>query len=349
MSVLDIGYNSTAVDRHRECFIKYISSKPVKRLESYKLKKDTSEKPCKLLLPVSGGVSSVVLLQVLDRLIERQLTKRGRTTYEILILMVENPLSDANRRIAQYYEAIKKTFSSYSFALLSLSTVFELDHGIYDDYSGLSSFDQSNPQETLEHIVSSAGTASSRADLLDTLLTRLIVIFSKINKCDAVLWGHSNSRLAAKSLSAVAEGRGGSLPFQILDGLSPHGVNFYYPLRDLFKPELATYSNVIPETFSDLLVPDCSKQPVSVRDTSISDLLASYIDSQGEKYPSIMANVVRTASKLQVPVSRTGSSKCALCCMPILEKDELRNQADTGDDVPRLCFGCQRSTHEMQS
>jgi cytoplasmic tRNA 2-thiolation protein 2 len=322
----------------------------VKRIESYRLKDDASEQPRKLLLPLSGGISSLVLLQILDRQLSRQRIKRGRNAYELLVLMVETPSLDNERSHSECFEDLKHNFQYHTFSLLSLSSVLELDQNIFKDFASLGTIDPTNAQACLETLLSAARTASTRADLFDTLRTRLIVAFAKLNNCDAVLWGHSNSRLAAKVLAAVAEGRGGSLPFHLLDGLSPWGVHFYYPVRDLFKPELIAYAKLFPDTLYELVVqePLNAKPPKAIRDTSINDLLAEYINSQGEKYPSIMANVVRTASKLQSPAIPTEDLKCSVCAMPTRVEDSRRMQAESGDERSHLCLPCQRSSLEMR-
>jgi cytoplasmic tRNA 2-thiolation protein 2 len=291
-----------------------------------------------------------VLLQILDRQLYRQRIKRGRNAYELLVLMVETPSLDNERSHSECFEALKHNFQYHTFSVLSLSTVFELDQSIFKDFASLGTLDPTSAQASLETLLSAARTASTRADLFDTLRTRLIVAFAKLNNCDAVLWGHSNSRLAAKALAAVAEGRGGSLPFQISDGLSPWGVHFYYPVRDLFKPELIAYAKLFPDTLFELMVqePLNAKPAKAIRDTSINDLLAEYINSQGEKYPSIMANVVRTASKLQSPAIPTEDLKCSVCAMPTRVEDSRQMQAESGDERSHLCLACQRSSLEMR-
>jgi cytoplasmic tRNA 2-thiolation protein 2 len=278
------------------------------------------------------------------------MSRRGRTSYELFILMVEMPCSNNDRRTPKFFDVVQRSFPSHHFSLLPLCHVFQLDRTISEDLASLSTANLTSAQGRLEDLMSTTRSASTRADLLDILLTRLVVAFAKENKCEAVLWGHSTSRLAAKSLAAVAEGRGGSLPFLIADGLSPLGVHFYYPLRDLFKPELVTYSEVFPETFSELLSHGASDaiQPTSIRNTSINNLLANYIGSQGERYPSLMANVVRTACKLQAPVIPSDVSKCFICAMPSDVVVGGQPEESGGDRPARLCFACQRSKNEMK-
>lgn len=326
-----------------ECFIKYVSSKPVKRIESYRLKDDAAQQPRRLLLPVSGGISSVVLLQILDQSLQRQLVKRGRTAYELLIVTVESPWLENERNILSCFHALRQKFSLHHFSLISLTSIVELDHNFQQDVAALSNIARAGAQDILDFLVSNAVTPSARTHLINALLTRLVAAFAEFNKCDAVLWGHSSSCLAAKSLAAVVEGNGGALPLHISDGPSFLGVPSYFPLRDLFKPELVSYANSLPELFSETVALDNADSPrPPVRDSSIHDLLSDYVGSQGEKYPSIMANIVRTSSKLQAPrIPRTFAS-CLLCAMPILNEENRQSRADLDQGSSRTCFTCHR-------
>jgi cytoplasmic tRNA 2-thiolation protein 2 len=287
----------------------------------------------------------VVLLHILGRQIQRQIAKRGQIAYELHVLMVDTSAPEPSGRASGVFNDLKQNFHSHSFSSKPLSEIFELDSTIFEDLSDLGARKLETPQASLDALLSRTTTASSRTDVLQLLLTRLIVAVAKTNICDAVLWGHSDSRLAAIALSNVAKGRGGYLPFEIADGPTPWGVTFYYPLRDLFKSELVTYANVLPDAFPKLLVFDAvpAAAPPSIRATSIDDLLSNYINAQGEKYPSIMANVVRTAGKLQSTFSPTtqASSMCSICVMP-----DLTVSRETGDSS--ICYACLRLKLEMK-
>ena len=109
-------------------------------------------------------------------------------------------------------------------------------------------------------------------------------------------------------------------------------------MRDLFKTELEAFLECSPDLESRLVLNQGPEVPVvSIRNTSIDTLLHNYITSQGEKYPSIMANVVRTASKLQVPPAETGR-RCRLCTMPIV--------GSLTETV--LCYGCDRMKQDIK-
>lgn len=320
-------------------------------MESYRFKSNNDETDRRLLLPVSGGVSSLVLLQLLESQMHRQRALRNRTAYELWVVLIEvDPRSagtPSTRRIT-WYATLQKRFSSVYFApVQSLHDVFSCDPTIEDDLQafGLDRSEGERDTDFTLRVLGSATSLTAGADLQQILLNRLIVSCARQHGCESILWGHSDSRLAAKALAAVAKGRGGSLPFEICDGPSRSGINFTYPLRDLFKPELSLYASALPEVFSELIVEDEAIPPAkaSIRNTSIDDLLTNYINSQGEKYPSIMANVVRTASKLRSPQPNQMTKSCRVCLVPY--------QSGFGQ-IPceeELCYACYRTRRDIRS
>jgi cytoplasmic tRNA 2-thiolation protein 2 len=333
----------------RDCFIKYVNSKALKRMESYRFKSNGDETERRLLLPVSGGVSSLVLLQLLDSQMQRQRALRNRTAYELWVVLIEDPkiVGAQSPREAFWYATLQNRFASVTFLpIQSMHNVFILDPTIEDDLEtfGLKRSEGEHDEDFTLRVLGSATSLTAGADLQDILLNRLIVSCASQHGCESILWGHSDSRLAAKALAAVAKGRGGSLPFEICDGPSRSGINFTYPLRDLFKPELSLYASVLPEVFSELLVEDEAAPPekASIRNTSIDDLLTNYINSQGEKYPSIMANVVRTASKLQSPQLSQMSRSCRVCLVPYQSESE-QTSWESG-----LCYACSRTRQDIR-
>ena len=319
-----------------DCFIKYVKSKVLKRMESYRIKGDSDKQPRKLLLPVSGGVSYVVLLQILDAQLQRQLASRGRAAYDLHVVLVDTSLVAGNVSTAGKFQIIKDHFPSHKYSILSLESVFGQDKDIADALRkiGFHKAKTENSQTALKDLLTSATTPTSRSDLLEVLLLRIIVTSAKTHDCESILWAHSNSRLAAKALSDVAKGRGASLPSDIGDGPSPWGMNFNYPQRDLLKSELELYGSLLPEETSGLIIAESQQNgSFSIRNMSINDLLTNYINSQGEKYPSIMANVVRTASKLRASPLADTEEACLLCRMPT-------GVTNVGCSQSELCYGC---------
>lgn len=354
------------------CFRKYVASKIWKRMESYSFRYQTSKTTRKLLLPLSGGLSGIVLLHVLDQQLQRQFEKQGRVAYELVLVHVHVPdqlWESRDDRIGpqsrqEWQKVIRSRFPKYEFLdiprlneVSNYDVTFERDLetlGISKIHQSLVATDEVTVREggaaeaakdkpsLVDSLFAAARTPTAKSELKEILLRRLLIATAKTHTCESIIWAHTDSRLAAKALADVATGRGGSIPNTTAEGLSPSGVGFNYPVRDLYKSELTLFLESQQERFRDcLLTSDQLKSEsvgmvTSIRNTAISDLLTSYISSQGEKYPSIMANVVRTAAKLETP-DISNKEKCKLCSMPVTTQ--------TGAD---LCYGCHRLKQDIK-
>ena len=331
------------------CFMHYVASKVLKRMSSYRIPNQTGSSKPRLLLPISGGVSSLVLLSVLDAQQQKQMSLQGRTAYDLVIAHIDTtPGSLAT--LPPWYSAATERFPLHGFIPpVHLSSIFTVDNNLPTALArlGLAS-DDHKPDDTLstyQLLLSACRTPTARTDLMTTLLSRYITALAHQNDCNSILYGHSDSRLAALSLSSVASGRGASVPSSIADGYSPaHSLGFNFPCRDLFKTELELYASLLETPL--LMEPGETTEkraPPNIKSQSIDELLTGYITSQGEKYPSIMANVVRTAGKLErvEPGTEGGEQRyCIFCRGLMLVRDEEQHE--------ELCFGCRRMKQDIR-
>ena len=314
----------------------------------------------RLLLPLSGGVCSLVLLEVLDRQIKKQLSQQGRTAYELVICHVdidlEKEVDDANEEEPRWLQAVKTRYpsspsqqsSGYSYEYLPtthLSSVLRHDPQIEHDLSllGITRHPEENDQSPINRFFQSAKTATTLSDLHSILLTRLSVALAKSNNCEAILYSHSDTALAARTLASVAKGRGASIPAELSDGPGSWGpVEFRYPLRDLFGAEVGMYLDTLNPEVRECLKPTRKEEEiVNLRGTSIDVLMERYIRGQGVKYPGIMANVVRTAGKLSVPNGSEKGTRCRVCGVGGVQEGGL------GEHV--LCYGCERMKQDIKT
>jgi len=330
------------------CFIRYVNSKILKRMESYRLKNSSGDQKRRLLLPLSGGISSLVLLNALDAQLQKQLTNRKKTVYDLVIAHVVVSPEPTDAQIRNWYDKVATRFSTHVFLPpCAFHDAFRLDESLTNDlqHLGLARHEAEAHADFSDRVLLSARSPTTRADLQRIILRRLLAAMAKRSQCESILWGHSDSQMAAQTLADVAKGRGGSVPFTISDGPSPSGLNFNHPVRDLFKSELELYADVLPEPLSPLALEDGSPQQVPrvIRNMSIDDLLRHYIDTQAAKYPSVMANVVRTASKLENSSTPAQSPHCAICLIP-----QPRHLSGAGSPVSSLCYGCARMKEDIQ-
>jgi cytoplasmic tRNA 2-thiolation protein 2 len=305
-----------------------------------------------LLLPVSFGVSSSVLLHILNADRQRRLDIGRLVGYDFHVLIIEpSTIATTSASFDQNYEVIQKTFPNHTFSRIPFYSIFDYApemEEIMREYAGPKFKDDTSlsNEDRLAAFRASISTATSQADIDTILLTRLVVAFAKKAGCESVIWGDSDSRLAAKALAGVAKGRGASLTWKVSDGMSPWGLKFEYPLRDIYKAELLQYESICPE-LSDIIIPDqAPSENVLTKNLSIDELMLRYVQNQGAKYPGVMANVARTANKLETSTS-DGAPTCALCAGLLGNVRgntgvTVANQAE--DNLSsQFCYGCMRS------
>lgn len=341
-----------------ECFARYVHTKCIKRLETFRVNFNTPENQRRILLPLSFGVSSVTLLHILDLHLKTQKTKTGRTGFVIHAVLIEDPEESvpANDLI----QKVQQAYPDHQYVSLPLHDVFRL---IPDDAALRTLVPQDgdvdlNPQEQLVQLINSLTSATARADVLTTLRTRLIVEHAKRTGCESILWGDNTTRLAEKTLAETAKGRGFSLPWQITDGESPFGLRFHYPLRDVLKKELVSYIDFADDRLRSIVYepsPGATQASMSSKNTTIDDLMKQYFESVEENFPSIVSNVVRTTGKLEMSAGAMSEPCCSLCSMPVHngrfgihgwggdQEQQDDEEVLSAKDNSGLCYGCTRS------
>lgn len=341
----------------RQCFARYVHTKAIKRLETFRVSFHSDEER-KVLLPLSFGVSSTTLLHILDLHLKTQMSKTGRTGFTLSVVAIEPPVG--TQASADLFERARIEYPNYEYAALPLHDVFRLipsDAALRNLIPHSDAIDRasSDHQGQLSRLINSLNTATARADVLATLRTRLIVEHAKATGCQSILWGDSTTTLAEKTLAETCKGRGFSLPWQVADGQSPSGVYFHYPLRDVLKKELVAYTDLSGQGLASLIYEPslgATQASTSSKNTTIDDLMKQYFESVEENFPSIVSNVVRTSGKLQVLANGHADPQCDLCHMPVAggrfgihgwggyQQDGLESAPASSK---KICYGCTRS------
>jgi cytoplasmic tRNA 2-thiolation protein 2 len=326
-------------------------------MESFRVRNADPDHERKLLLALSHGVSSTTLLHILDTQLKSQQSKTSRTGFTLSVVFIKTPKADGAVR-DEIHVRVQERYPDFHFATLPLHDVFRMvPNG--DSLSHIVPLTESKEHitsaEKLGSLITSLTAASARADVISTLTTRLIVEHAKSTGCEGILWGDSTTKLAEKTLSETAKGRGFTLPWQVADGKSPFGLAFHYPLRDILKKELASYIALVEPSLSSLVceTTEATQVSMSSKNTTIDDLMKQYFESVEENFPSIVSNVVRTTAKLKPPTVDASVPRCDLCSMPVTEnrfgihgwggdQQDLIESFATRDG-PKLCYGCTRS------
>lgn len=350
---------STTNYDYRTCFIRYVNTKAIKRMETFRVRNSAQDQQRKMLLPISFGFSSLVLLHILDFHIGTQKARTNRAGYSLTLLFVDCSSVETSAPKPDLLSEVSKRYPGHEYATVQLEDVFR--SGAADEtLNGLlptSSLETSGtPLERLSTLMNSLTSATARADVIPILRTRLIVEEAKRLGCEGVLWGDSTTKLAEKTLAETAKGRGFSLPWQIADGESPFGVTFNYPLRDVLKKELVSYAELLDPPLTPLVDPGSmgvTPTNMSSKNTTIDDLMKQYFESVEENFPSVVANVVRTTSKLEAKPVSEDDPRCKLCQMAVSDGrfgihgwggDQQEGHEDSLTSASQgLCYGCTRA------
>lgn len=322
----------------KSCFCRYVSTKVVKRMESFRVRHSEPGNEKTLLLPLSFGPCSTALLHVLSEQMKGQAEKTGRSGFKLHILHVQEYPADDDPEGHLRLAKVKQRFPEHVFSSARLSELPLLEDLISlfgkQDEQRDADTSKTAASTTLEGLLSLLSSATSRVDVIQIVRQRLIVNFAKDHNCESILWGHSTTRLAERTLAETAKGRGFALPWTVLDGESPHGLTFLYPMRELLSKEVMAFTSIVDPPLDDLVLAEEPRRSVSTKNTSIDDLMRQYFESVERDYPSVVANVVRTTGKLQAASLSVVGEQCELCEMPL---------SGAAPERSRVCYGCIRN------
>lgn len=304
----------------------------------------------RLLLPLSFGVSSNSLLHILSEHIDNQARKSRRAGYALHVLHVvsdETPTPPDPLLKSMQERYPRHTYSQLRFNPAEVAAINPSDAP------------ESRPPD-LGHLIASITSPTSKKDIELVSMRRAVVDEARRLGCEAVLWGDTTTSLAEKILAETAKGRGYTLPWLTNDGESPLGLPFFFPMRDLLRKELPPFLDAVGFP-SDLVSGEgrggLASAPASTRNATIDGLMKEYFQSVEENFPSIVANVVRTSSKLQAGSagSSARTTACSLCAMPYdaniaddaneqqLELDDREESQAVGSGPAQFCYGCRQS------
>lgn len=320
-----------------------MNTKVVKRMEAFRVRSLTRGSTRRILLPLSLGPSSTSLLHILSDHLDGQTSKSGRTGYCLHVVHVSN--EESSTLMGDSLSPFRKRYSNHEYSTISLQDDVESDAIHQGQVNGR---DQaSNQRLDLQALISSTTSSSSRRDLSNICLRNKLVAYAQELGCEAIVWGDTTTSLAEKILSETAKGRGSSLAWVTNDGESPLGIPFYFPMRDLLRKELSPFVGTAGIALGNRNSEESKSAPASAKNATIDGLMQEYFESVEENYPSIVANVVRTSSKLRAPKVDPDTARCDCCEMPVQSAQE---HAEVGSDtaaaaVPDafLCHGCHQS------
>lgn len=326
---------------HRDCFAKFISAKCVKQIGI--IGKDirnpnsgsgAESQKKRYVLGLSLGVSSSVLVHLLNENVEYQLAKGRLAPFDLILVYVDpsslyssSNTSESNST-EEKLDRYRKRYPRFDFQRVPVSDVLNLTTVDWSTLlpcteNGVPEEEQKKPENEaqLRKVFDHLPSSTSRTDILRLFTRHILISVARQNECHALLLGHTTTALAELTLAETAKGRGFSLPWQVNDGPvavvdyhtsdkpTTSEIQIYHPLRDLLRKELVVYASDLttPPLVSDMgiSIPNRAsssfQQPASVvshKDLSIEEVMLRYFAEVEENYPSVVANVARTTGKL---------------------------------------------------
>ena len=323
----------------KECFVKYVHTKVIKRLESNKIRGGFNEPVRHILLALSLSISSVSLLHLLDTQLKERSHQGRHPGFVIHLLFIDESRIAGLTSSQKQIQTVKTAFSAHEIDVIPIQDCFKYGINI-DEYSrreGQSEDTATDPLQRLETCLISVNSPTSKADLIHITRGRLIAAFAKQKECTHVVYGDTTTRLAERTLEETAKGRGGHLPWLVADNVALYGVERSYPLRDLLRKELLIYASIMEPPLTVFCSDDAHPGvAVSSKGKSIDLMMGQYFASVEESYPSIVANVVKTTAKLNSSTSAQDAPTCELCLLPLPSKALDENGLN-------LCHGCSQT------
>ncbi|PIS53039.1 hypothetical protein CJI97_002697 [Candidozyma auris] len=310
-----------------DCFVWFVRGKQRKSMlnERYKVKYGAVAEKLgtqKVLLPLSFGTSSLVLLDMVASLLrEQNLAHKGKQGFELVVLHIleENGPSKAEaesimHELLSRYDPVTVHYRIIDPEMFLLDKKSLQRIQVSAEFDVLSKQQQLGNSLTVSLLLESCRTNSSRADLLQLIYHDLIIQSAIQLRCNTILLGHSMTRLASEILSMTVKGRGVEIHEAIADrSISYEGNEFHiiFPFRDILFAEVEAVLSLT-DGLKQFHV-ETSKGTSIAKNMTVQALSTKYFDDLGANgYASTASTVVKTAEKLGAPKCEI-TAKCRIC------------------------------------
>ncbi|CAB3239971.1 unnamed protein product [Arctia plantaginis] len=250
----------------------------------------------KVLICLSGGVSSSVLLDLIQYGISLENTKKLRIVpFFIHIFDVESKtatdfiLEQCKKYNFNVYMVHLSDYLNTSCQLPEQNCIPEVNCDVANQF----------------HSMQNSMPPTARNDLLLTIKRTLFIKYAKLLQCNIVFTAETSNTLAIKLLCNLAVGRGSQVQNDIgFSDTRDEKVRIIRPMRDISKEELDYYIKI------KQLYPICNS---SINNTnSLQSVIASFVFDLQENFQSTISTVCKTADKIGVCADRT-LGKCLIC------------------------------------
>lgn len=336
----------------KRCFIRFIRGKQRKQMQDDRFRVKYGEVAEKLgvqkvLLALSGGMSSLVLTDVIASLLQEQYeAHKGRQGYELVILNIDEfERNSLNKKAGKMIPKLLYRYSpvNVKYKVLDINS-FIMDQEMMQKIvltKQFSAFEQEIKEGTtytVEEMLKLCPNKSSVEDFLVVIYEELVLRTAFVEGCQTIVYGHNMTRIANEVIALTVKGRGSN----IYRAISDHTVNFRskefqikFPLRDVLAAEIEAYGEL--SELKEFVLE--STKPVSkiTKNMTIRDITTLYfhnLDNSG--YASTASTVVKTADKLGAPKLSENVVNCQICGVEIPHDPKAWLQRITVSDAHPL-------------
>jgi len=281
----------------------------------------------RVLLAFSGGISSLVLLDVMASLLQEQaLHHNGKQGFELVILALDEvETRRLDRSVSEVLPLLVGRYSpvQITYKVVSLDT-YVVGRGVMEkitidhQFSGFSHRVDAGSAATTKDLLAACPNKSSAEDLLGVIYDELVLSTAHAEGCQTILYGHSMTRLANDVIALAVKGRGSTIYRAISDRTEEFcGQQFtiIYPMREILFGEILAYGQ-LGDLDQYVVKSTVAKSNVN-KNLTIRELTTKYfsvLDDTG--YASTASAVVKTGEKLGAPTTAV-VSKCQVCGVSI--------------------------------
>lgn len=310
----------------KNCFIRFIRGKQRKQMQDDKYKVKYGQVAEKLgvqrvLLTFSGGISSLVLLDVIASLLQEQnLQHKGKQGFELVILSLdEYEINKLNKKVQDVLPKLLEQYKPVEITYKVLSLDSYIDQSMLEKITMSSKFEGFSEEVKVENmklldLLDQCPNKSSAEDLLTIVYDELILQAAYEEKCSTILYGHSMTRIANEIIALTVKGRGST----VYQAIADHSITYnnqdfqiIFPLREILYAEIITYVEL--SDLNQFILESTIAKSKITRNLTIRDLTTNYfsqLDATG--YASTASTVVKTGEKLGAPTDPVVSN-CQIC------------------------------------
>lgn len=268
----------------------------------------------KVLLPLSFGVSSLVLLDMTACLLQEQMEgHKGRCAFELVVVHIieggksKRPEFDELAKkyhpvSIKYVEHDLNKYSAADFKAISVSPTYDV-------------VGEAAQEDDIAKLLQNSSSRSLREDLRNVVYGDIFRHVACEEGCQTLLYGHSMTRLANEVLSLTVKGRGLTIHDAIADKSITYGnnqIHVIFPLRDILFAEVNAVFQ-LREGLSQFQVQQLKPPSRLIKNMTVEDLTTEYFENlDATGYASTASAVVKTAEKLGGP-TQAKKGVCQIC------------------------------------